>query len=289
MDIGNNDKIGCQVLVVLALLASSLPPSAGYIDCRISCRRCHENTEHPSVLEVYCAMCEECKQRRRERYLIRMRDGVGRSAEALAKTLMLGPHAAAPPPEHIQDAGQAIPPERPAPPGRPGPLGSPSQYLQPGQPGHSGKPGHPGHPGQALLPMLMQRHPQPLPHLPQQGAVSRPAQRGYGDEMDRPMPKPSFPAGCPTPPVCPDSEEDEPEIFVNYHTDITTTTTSMAPTTPQCPAIRWCRKKKKPPQQSCMPCMPMCPCPVQPSTAGTTHQDYQYVYIGLPKGILRPS
>lgn len=61
----------CQVLVVLALLASSLPPSAGYIDCRISCRRCHENTEHPSVLEVYCAMCEECKQRRRERYLIR--------------------------------------------------------------------------------------------------------------------------------------------------------------------------------------------------------------------------
>ena len=47
-----------------------IPSSSGYIDCRISCRRCHENTEHPAVLEVYCAMCEECKQRRRERYYI---------------------------------------------------------------------------------------------------------------------------------------------------------------------------------------------------------------------------
>lgn len=46
-----------------------LPLSNSYIDCRISCRRCHENTEHPSVLEVYCAMCEECKQRRREKLI----------------------------------------------------------------------------------------------------------------------------------------------------------------------------------------------------------------------------
>ncbi|XP_022830290.1 collagen alpha-1(VIII) chain-like [Spodoptera litura] len=290
MDIGErNDRIRYQVLVILAVLVTSLPPSTGYIDCRISCRRCHENTEHPSVLEVYCAMCEECKQRRRERMkgrttsarttLIRMRDGVRGSAEALAKSLLLGQQAA------------AHPPERPGPSGQPGPLGSPSQYLQPGQLGHHVQPRAPGHPGQGLLPMFMQQHPQSHPQLPQHepGTVSRPAQRGYGNEMERPMPHPSFPTGCPTPPVCPESEE-EPEIMVEVATT-TTSTTTQATTTPHCPPIKWCRKKRKH-QPSCMPCMPMCPCPVpQPMTmtAAPTHLDYQYLYIGLPKNILRSS
>ncbi|KAH9639675.1 hypothetical protein HF086_002501, partial [Spodoptera exigua] len=170
-----------QVVVILAVLVTSLPPSTGYIDCRISCRRCHENTEHPSVLEVYCAMCEECKQRRRERYLlrlkgrptsarttlIRMRDGV----EEITKTPPLGPQAAAHPPEHLQQARQrqAVPSEYPAP------------------------SGHPGQPGQAPLPLFMQQqpHPQLLQQEPGPELLKtfhekpRPIQRGYGPEYGK--------------------------------------------------------------------------------------------------------
>ncbi|KAF9413629.1 hypothetical protein HW555_008207 [Spodoptera exigua] len=276
-----------QVVVILAVLVTSLPPSTGYIDCRISCRRCHENTEHPSVLEVYCAMCEECKQRRRERLkgrptsarttLIRMRDGV----EEITKTPPLGPQAAAHPPEHLQQARQrqAVPSEYPAP------------------------SGHPGQPGQAPLPMFMQQ--QPHPQLLQQEPEPlktfhekpRPIQRGFGPEYERPMQKLSFPAGCPTPPPCPESEE-ETEVLVHLPTTCPTTTAPVTthPTTPQCPPIRGCRKKKKPQYQGCWPCMPMCPCPPNyqsqlqlQTTPATTHLDYQYLYIGLPKNILRSS
>ncbi|XP_069359111.1 uncharacterized protein [Maniola hyperantus] len=44
-----------------------LPIRSGIINCRTACRHCRQQLEHPEMLEVYCAMCDECKERRRER------------------------------------------------------------------------------------------------------------------------------------------------------------------------------------------------------------------------------
>ncbi|CAH0730100.1 unnamed protein product, partial [Brenthis ino] len=41
-------------------------PSSAIINCRIACVRCTKSNDHPEILEVYCAMCDECKERRRE-------------------------------------------------------------------------------------------------------------------------------------------------------------------------------------------------------------------------------
>lgn len=49
------------------LLIAFLPQVSAFVDCRIACLRCKENKEHPLVLEVHCAMCNECKQRRNDR------------------------------------------------------------------------------------------------------------------------------------------------------------------------------------------------------------------------------
>ncbi|CAH2269536.1 jg19084 [Pararge aegeria aegeria] len=55
------------MLTVLFLTwLSILPIGSGIINCRIACRSCREKGEHPDMLEVYCAMCDECKERRRE-------------------------------------------------------------------------------------------------------------------------------------------------------------------------------------------------------------------------------
>ncbi|XP_045767004.1 uncharacterized protein LOC123868504 [Maniola jurtina] len=44
----------------------TLPIASGIINCRTACRHCREKLEHPEMLEVYCAMCDECNERRRE-------------------------------------------------------------------------------------------------------------------------------------------------------------------------------------------------------------------------------
>uniref|UniRef100_A0A2A4J5Q6 Uncharacterized protein n=1 Tax=Heliothis virescens TaxID=7102 RepID=A0A2A4J5Q6_HELVI len=253
------------MFITLTLL-TMIPLSTGYIDCRISCRRCHEHTEHPSVLEVYCAMCEECKQRRRERMLsrtpsrrmtttiatslVRMRDGVGNSAEQRGKSLLM--------------TGSKI---------------APAQSIT-----EQGSP-------QALNSVLS-------PQAPQAQHAPKPAQRlAYRVENER-----MYPAGCPTPPMCADS--DEAVILVhettpfNPPTTTTSTTTTTQPTPPPCPPVQSCRKKK--PMMSCMPCMPMCPCPMynypqpqqqimltQPTTPASSQADYHYLYLGLPKNMLK--
>lgn len=53
-------------LLVVVGLCWLLQLGSSNIDCRTSCRRCRENLEDPELLEVYCAMCDECKERRRE-------------------------------------------------------------------------------------------------------------------------------------------------------------------------------------------------------------------------------
>ncbi|XP_047027228.1 cyclin-K-like [Helicoverpa zea] len=252
-----------------------IPLSTGYIDCRISCRRCHENTEHPSVLEVYCAMCEECKQRRRERManrtpsrrmtpttaaqLVRMRDGVANSAEARSK--------------YVQISGSKA---------------STAQSITEQDLTQASKP--------VQSPPVLHVHQHP-----------KPAQRNaYYGQMDS-----GYPAGCPTPPMC----ESEEQILVypnppppTMPASTTTTTTTTQPTQPPCPPVHTCRKKKPSMQgMSCMPCMPMCPCPMypyppqqqqqqpqqpqavlnQPTTAASSQagQDYHYLYVGLPKNV----
>ncbi|XP_045536098.1 uncharacterized protein LOC106720863 isoform X2 [Papilio machaon] len=37
----------------------------GTVSCRTACAQCTARTEHQALLEVYCAMCHECRERRR--------------------------------------------------------------------------------------------------------------------------------------------------------------------------------------------------------------------------------
>ncbi|XP_063893004.1 AT-rich interactive domain-containing protein 2-like [Helicoverpa armigera] len=282
-----HDKLGCPLFITLALL-TMIPLSTGYIDCRISCRRCHENTEHPSVLEVYCAMCEECKQRRRERManrtpsrrmtpttaaqLVRMRDGVSNSAEARGK--------------YVQISGSKA---------------STAQSITEQDLTQTSKP--------VQSPPVLHVHQHPK--LAQRNA--------YYGQMDS-----GYPAGCPTPPMCESEEQilvypSPPPIMPSMPSmpasTTTTTTTTTQPTQPPCPPVHTCRKKKPSMHgMSCMPCMPMCPCPMypyppqqqqlqqlqqpqqpqqpqavlnQPTTAASSQagQDYHYLYVGLPKNV----
>ncbi|CAD0201071.1 unnamed protein product [Chrysodeixis includens] len=287
-----------SALVVLTLV-SLLPLSAAYIDCRISCRRCHENTEHPSVLEVYCAMCEECKQRRRERVqgrpsslrpllkgsipltpLVRMRDGYEESAEYTPPQLPSMVQQPSLPPQGQIAQQQAAPiPPQPAnnqpqalgiqilPLARLSPLPQQQQALQPQQQPHAAAAQQ-----QPVAPAL-------LPVPPMQQVQRQAYDHNFG-----------LSGGCPTPPLCSDSEEDMLTRPIS-----STSTTTPPPTSPACPVSPPCRKKRKQSVMfNCMPCMPMCPCPGYTPTpqmlqeADTpAHMDYHYLYIGLPKSALR--
>ncbi|XP_026734021.1 proline-rich receptor-like protein kinase PERK14 [Trichoplusia ni] len=278
------NRVSQTALLVLSVLAL-LPLSAGYIDCRISCRRCHENTEHPSVLEVYCAMCEECKQRRRERALTRTS-----SSQTTAKGTP-PPMSASPPLVHMRDgfeeSGEYAPPELPSliqqgsPPkeqiAQPPTLSQQQQSLGMQVVSLARLADPQQQPPQQLMAAQQQALPPSMLQMPPMQRVQRQSmdQQNYG-----------WPSGCPTPPPCSDSEE---EIFMR----ITTTTT----TKPTCPTFPPCRKKKKPMMMPCMPCMPMCPCPsyTQAPNVQMMHEqdgqsspaDYHYLYIGLPKNALR--
>ncbi|XP_075979030.1 uncharacterized protein LOC142978452 isoform X2 [Anticarsia gemmatalis] len=60
-----DNKIGHTILISIALLIF-VPLTTGYVSCRLACRRCDQHKYHPSILEIYCAMCDECRQRRQE-------------------------------------------------------------------------------------------------------------------------------------------------------------------------------------------------------------------------------
>lgn len=55
--------------LVVTWLALALVPAAvaGFVNCQTSCKRCQENSNEPEVVELYCSMCEECREKRRER------------------------------------------------------------------------------------------------------------------------------------------------------------------------------------------------------------------------------
>ncbi|XP_050351791.1 uncharacterized protein LOC126774348 [Nymphalis io] len=51
------------LLIFIYGIFSMLPFSSAVINCRLACRHCREHNAHPNMLEVYCAMCDECKER----------------------------------------------------------------------------------------------------------------------------------------------------------------------------------------------------------------------------------
>ncbi|KAJ2943502.1 hypothetical protein O0L34_g16611 [Tuta absoluta] len=52
--------------LVTAMLLLQLTISKGLLDCRTACRKCKEGTEDIEFLDVYCSMCKECRDKRRE-------------------------------------------------------------------------------------------------------------------------------------------------------------------------------------------------------------------------------
>ncbi|KAJ2943501.1 hypothetical protein O0L34_g16609 [Tuta absoluta] len=54
------------VTLVIAILPLQLTVTEGFIECRTACRKCMESTEDIDLLEVYCSMCKECRDKRRE-------------------------------------------------------------------------------------------------------------------------------------------------------------------------------------------------------------------------------
>ncbi|CAH2090691.1 unnamed protein product [Euphydryas editha] len=54
-----------MLFTTLCGIFSILPFSFALINCRLACKRCRENIAYPEMLEVYCAMCNECRGRRR--------------------------------------------------------------------------------------------------------------------------------------------------------------------------------------------------------------------------------
>ncbi|CAH2039128.1 unnamed protein product, partial [Iphiclides podalirius] len=53
-------------LVCLVAVSSVVRRTNGTVNCPIACRRCRAGEDHSALLEVYCAMCEECRGRRRQ-------------------------------------------------------------------------------------------------------------------------------------------------------------------------------------------------------------------------------
>ncbi|KPI97130.1 hypothetical protein RR46_09037 [Papilio xuthus] len=52
------------IALVVALLCLA-EHARGTVSCRTACAQCAARTEHQALLEVYCAMCHECRERRR--------------------------------------------------------------------------------------------------------------------------------------------------------------------------------------------------------------------------------
>ncbi|KAG6454700.1 hypothetical protein O3G_MSEX008827 [Manduca sexta] len=71
-----------KILVLLIII----PVTSGFVDCRTACRTCRELKAEQSLLEVHCAMCEECKQRRRERLQMKSHPIVKKQQQAKLAT-----------------------------------------------------------------------------------------------------------------------------------------------------------------------------------------------------------
>lgn len=50
------------------LLIAMLPTSMAFVNCKLACQHCYKDLgDEPPVVEIYCAMCQECKQKHEER------------------------------------------------------------------------------------------------------------------------------------------------------------------------------------------------------------------------------
>ncbi|XP_053606807.1 uncharacterized protein LOC128673173 [Plodia interpunctella] len=52
------------VIIILAVMPSL---SASAIGCQLACKKCRNRSEHPSIVTVYCEMCDECRAKRDKR------------------------------------------------------------------------------------------------------------------------------------------------------------------------------------------------------------------------------
>ncbi|XP_075979028.1 uncharacterized protein LOC142978451 [Anticarsia gemmatalis] len=318
-DIGKIDEhIGQTILLSLVVIVL-LPVTTGVVDCRLACKRCQESKETPTVLEVYCAMCEECKQRRREKMAARL----GSTAETFI--LKKRPTTSISKMD-LQFSDQMLDTRRPR------------EYMRPMM--EQVPPVHV--PRMHVGPVMMQGSPMVMPGMPAMPAMPGP-----------PIMVPGMPPYCGSPPYC--SYESEESLTdqgssstaptTTSTTTTTTTTTTAPPTTMEAAATTHRRRKpcnvmpapmpmpmpmpvmsmgmmpmpimQMPMMHMPMP-MPMCPpqgpCQYRPNdkgasvasgapvtsegpttstatsiittTIGTTQalrKDYDYFYVGVPK------
>ncbi|XP_013172302.1 PREDICTED: uncharacterized protein LOC106121265 isoform X2 [Papilio xuthus] len=61
---GMSGAMTTAIALVVALLCLA-EHARGTVSCRTACAQCAARTEHQALLEVYCAMCHECRERRR--------------------------------------------------------------------------------------------------------------------------------------------------------------------------------------------------------------------------------